>query len=153
MVKLKIYFKQVYETKELCKKQLVLILYDISANHYVGVPVYSNKKEGCLYLDLINKYADINKVTDYSRSKMCSCVYVKGRPLKISNKDFNKLLSACRVNIIDFLNNKISNDDEGFRYLKWCKDKFLLNLKDIDAENLKQNGIYWVNMGVNMEVN
>ena len=61
-----------------------------------------------------------------------------------------KKKGACRVNIIDFLNNKILNNDEGFRYLKWCKDKFLLNLKDIDAENLKQNRIYWVNMGVNI---
>ena len=40
---LTINYKQIYETSESGDKQWILILYDISANHYVGVPVYSKE--------------------------------------------------------------------------------------------------------------
>ena len=53
---LKINYRQIYETNENVTKEWVLIIYDISANHYVGMPVYSNKKNGCLYCNSINKY-------------------------------------------------------------------------------------------------
>ena len=46
---LTINFKQIYETNEKVEKEWVLIIYDISANHYVGMPVYSKEKSGCIY--------------------------------------------------------------------------------------------------------
>ena len=52
---LTINFKQIYETNEKVDKEWVLIIYDISANHYVGMPVYSKEKEGCIYCHSINK--------------------------------------------------------------------------------------------------
>lgn len=42
---LTINFKQIYETNEKNNIEWVLIIYDISANHYVGMPVYSNEKK------------------------------------------------------------------------------------------------------------
>ena len=42
---LTINFKQIYETKENNTKEWILIIYDISANHYVGIPVYSKSSE------------------------------------------------------------------------------------------------------------
>ncbi len=72
---LTINFKQVYETNEKVDKEWILIIYDISANHYVGMPVYSKEKEGCIYCNSINKYVDINKIADYNMSKV-SDVYM-----------------------------------------------------------------------------
>ena len=40
---LTINYKQIYETIENNTKEWILIIYDISANHYVGIPVYSKK--------------------------------------------------------------------------------------------------------------
>lgn len=37
---LKINYKQVYEVQENKKNEWILIVYSISANHYVGVPIY-----------------------------------------------------------------------------------------------------------------
>ena len=37
---LSVIYKQIYETDENGVKEWVLIIYDISANHYVGGPVY-----------------------------------------------------------------------------------------------------------------
>ena len=93
---LSINYKNVYETEEKDVKEWVLILYDISANHYVGVPVFSDSKEGAIFLKSINKYVDPSGISDYNRSKMKKCIYIKGKPIKISNNDFNLVLSACR---------------------------------------------------------
>lgn len=38
-------WKQIYEFNLNNNKQWILILYDISQNHYVGVPVYNEEKE------------------------------------------------------------------------------------------------------------
>lgn len=38
---LTINYKQIYETNEKNDKEWILIIYDISSNHYVGMPVYS----------------------------------------------------------------------------------------------------------------
>lgn len=143
-------FKQIYETREFCKKEWVLIIYDISGNHYVGVPVYSNKVDNGLYLGSIKKYVNTSNIKDYSRAKIYKCIYLQNKPLKISNKDYNTLIEECKNSLIEFLNTNISDDIDGIGYLKWCRDKYKLNKEDVLPEKLKQNGIYWVNMGVNV---
>ena len=45
---LQINYKQIYETKEYGKKEWILILYNISANHYVGIPVSANESSGLI---------------------------------------------------------------------------------------------------------
>ena len=47
---LTIHWKQIYEFNLNDNKQWILILYDISQNHYVGVPVYNEEKENSVYL-------------------------------------------------------------------------------------------------------
>ena len=42
---LTINWKQIYEFNLNDNKQWILILYDISQNNYVGVPVYNEEKE------------------------------------------------------------------------------------------------------------
>lgn len=145
---LTINFKQVYETNERTEKEWVLIIYDISANHYVGMPVYSNEKEGCIYCESIDKYVDINKIADYNRSKMNKCIYNHGKPIKLSQKDFNTILKESKIALITFLNKNIKNNINGITYLKWCRDKFIINKKEIKSDNLIQNAIYWVDFGI-----
>ena len=101
---LTINFKQIYETIESGNREWVLIIYDISANHYVGLPVYSQERENCLYLKSIDKYADVNNISDYNRSKMNRCIYVKGKPLKLSYKDYCLLIKNCKESLLSFLN-------------------------------------------------
>ena len=46
----KLYFLQTKEyDNENDNKQWILILYDISQNHYVGVPVYNEEKENSIH--------------------------------------------------------------------------------------------------------
>lgn len=145
---LSVIYKQIYETDENGVKEWVLIIYDISANHYVGVPVYKTEKSGCLYCKSIDKYVDVTKVADYNRSKMSKCVYIKGEPLKVSGKDYSSILSSCKTHLLSFLNNNIKSDVDGLNYIKWCRDKYVINDNELDVNNLKQNAIYWVNFGV-----
>lgn len=119
---LTINFKQIYETNEKVDKEWVLIIYDISANHYVGMPVYSKEKEGC--------------------------IYEKGKPVKLSRKDFNNVLQESKNSLIQFLNKNIKNNIDGISYIKWCRDKFVINQKDVETDKLIQKAIYWVDFGV-----
>ena len=145
---LKINYKQIYETNEKSNKEWVLIIYDISANHYVGMPVYSKEKEGCIYCNSIDKYVDINKIADYNRTKMIRCIYIDGIPLKLTNEDFNLILQESKNFLLEFLNKHIKSDIDGISYLKWCRDKYVINQKDIENDKLKQNAIYWVDFGI-----
>ena len=145
---LKINNKQIYETNEKGEKQWVLILYDISANHYVGAPVYSNEKNGCILCSSIEKYVDINHISDYNRSKMLRCIYKYNKPVKMSQKEFNMILSEGKNALINFLNENIDSDIEGISYIKWCRDKYIINKKETSNLELKQNAIYWVNFGI-----
>ena len=145
---LAINYKQIYETNEKVDKEWVLIIYDISANHYVGMPVYSKEKEKCIYCNSVDKYIDINKISDYNRSKMSRCIYNHGKPIKLSKKDYNLILQASKNALIEFLNNNIKTDIDGINYIKWCRDKYIINQNDIKNDKLVQNAIYWVNFGV-----
>ena len=66
-----------------------LILYNISKSHYVGVPVYKEKREDSIYLKSIDKYIVLDEITDYNRSNIKRCIYVKGKPIKINNKEYD----------------------------------------------------------------
>ena len=44
----------------------------------------------------------------------------------------------------------IYKDLESLSYLKWCYDKFLLNIAEFNYLKLKPNGIYWINFGTNI---
>lgn len=145
---LTINFKQIYETNEKIDKEWVLIIYDISANHYVGMPVYSKKTEDCFYCESINKYVGVSKIADYNRSKMNRCIYAHGKPLKLNIKDFNLILKESKNSLLEFLNRNIKSDIDGISYIKWCRDKCIINQKDVEENKLIQNAIYWVDFGI-----
>ena len=60
-VMLTINWKQIYEVSLNETKQWVLIIYDISQNHYVGIPVYNENRDNSIYLKSINKYIELSE--------------------------------------------------------------------------------------------
>lgn len=64
---MQIYGKNVYEVVESKVRQNVLIIYNISANHYVGLPIYNNDLDNGVYIKSINKYIIPKELKEYSR--------------------------------------------------------------------------------------
>lgn len=148
---LTINWKQIYEFNLNDNKQWILILYDISQNHYVGVPVYNEKKENSGYLKSINKYVVLDEITDYNRSNIKRCVYIKGKPIKITNKEFDDILLKSKISFLNYVKDNTNNDPDGISYNKWCKDKLeLINKNGGDTTSLKVGAIYWVDLGYNI---
>lgn len=148
---LTINWKQIYEFNLNKNKQWILILYDISQNHYVGVPVYNEEKENSIYLKSINKYLVLEEISDYNRSNIKRCVYIKGKPIKITNKEFDNILIKSKTNFLNYVKDNTNNEPDGISYNKWCKDKLeLINKGNIAIINLKVGAICWIDLGYNI---
>ena len=148
---LTINWKQIYEFNLNDNKQWILILYDISQNHYVGVPVYNKPKENSIYLKSINKYVVLDEIMDYNRSNIKRCIYIKGKQIKITNKEFDDILLKSKISFLSYVKDNTNNDPDGISYNKWCKDKLeLINKNTNDTANLKVGAIYWVDLGYNI---
>lgn len=143
-------WKQIYEVSLNETKQWVLILYDIFQNHYVGIPVYNENKDNGVYLKSINKYAVLSEIDDYNRASIKGCIYIRGKTLKITNKEFDKILLKSKDNFLSYVKNNTNNNPDGISYNKWCKDKLELINKDCEITNLKVGAICWVDLGYNI---
>ena len=147
---LAINWKQIYEVSLNETKQWVLILYDISQNHYVGIPVYNENKDNSIYIKSINKYVVLSEIDDYNRTNIKRCIYIKGKPLKITNKEFDEILLKSKDSFLNYVKDNTDNNPDGISYSKWCKDKLELINKDSDITNLKVGAIWWVDLGYNV---
>ena len=99
------------------------MLYDISKNHYVGLPVYGEKKKNSIFIKSIEKYVVIDEITDYSRSSIKRCIYIKGKPLKINDNELNDILCKSKDSLLNYVKNNTDNPADGRSYNKWCNDK------------------------------
>ena len=149
-VMLTINWKQIYEVSLNETKQWVLIIYDISQNHYVGIPVYNENRDNSIYLKSINKYIELSEINDYNRTNIKRCIYIKGKPVKITNKEFDEILLKSKKSFLNYVKDNTSNNPDGISYSKWCKDKLELINKDNDITNLKIGAICWVDLGYNI---
>ena len=149
-VMLTINWKQIYEVSLNETKQWVLIIYDISQNHYVGIPVYNENRDNSIYLKSINKYIELSEINDYNRTNIKRCIYIKGKPVKITNKEFDEILLKSKKSFLNYVKDNTSNNPDGISYSKWCKDKLELINKDSDITNLKIGAICWVDLGYNV---
>ena len=147
---LTINWKQIYEVSLNETKQWVLILYDISQNHYVGIPVYNENKDNSIYIKSINKYVVLSEIDDYNRTNIKRCIYIKGKPLKITNKEFDEILLKSKDSFLNYVKDNTNNNPDGISYSKWCKNKLELINKDSDITNLKVGAIWWVDLGYNV---
>ncbi len=62
-----IYSQNIYEVIENNIRKHVLIIYNISENHYVGLAVYTTKSDNLTYIDSINRFVDINDLQEYTK--------------------------------------------------------------------------------------
>ena len=67
---LNIYSQNIYEIVENNRKKHVLIIYNISENHYVGLTVYTTKSNNLTYIESINRFVDINNLQEYSKKNI-----------------------------------------------------------------------------------
>lgn len=62
-----IYSQNIYEVIENNIRKHVLIIYNISENHYVGLTVYTTKSDNLTYIDSINRFVNINDLQEYTK--------------------------------------------------------------------------------------
>lgn len=62
-----IYSQNIYEVVENNIKKHVLIIYNISENHYVGLTVNSTESNNLTYIESINRFIDINDLQEYTK--------------------------------------------------------------------------------------
>lgn len=65
-----VYSKNIYEIYENNKKKHILIIYNISSKHYIGITVHSVNSNNFIYIKSINKYIDINELQEYTISNI-----------------------------------------------------------------------------------
>lgn len=143
--------KQVYEYNINNDKKWILIIFNISKNHYIGIPVYNETVENGIFLKSIRKYAVVDKINDFYRSNIKKCIYVKGKPIKISNEEHSEILLKSKDYFLNFIRNNTKNNFDGLSYNKWCKDKLeIINKNVTDVSRLKVGAICWVDLGYNI---
>lgn len=64
---LNIYSQNIYEVVESNIKKHVLIIYNISENHYVGLTIHTAKSDNLTYIESINRFIDINDLQEYTK--------------------------------------------------------------------------------------
>lgn len=62
-----IYSQNIYEVVKNDIRKHILIIYNISENHYVGLTVYTNKSDNLTYIESINRFVDINDLQEYTK--------------------------------------------------------------------------------------
>ncbi len=62
-----IYSQNIYEVIENNTRKHVLIIYNISENHYVGLTVHTIKSDNLAYIESINRFIDISDLQEYTK--------------------------------------------------------------------------------------
>ena len=78
-------------------------------------------------------------------------LYVKGKFLKLNNKDFSYVLKLLKESLIKKLSKEIDyRNIEKIKYLKWYYDKLLLDDNNTQTSILKPGSICWVDFVQNI---
>ena len=67
---LDIYSQNIYEVIEKNIRKHVLIIYNISENHYVGLTVHAIKSDNLTYIKSIDRFIDINDLQEYTKRNL-----------------------------------------------------------------------------------
>lgn len=73
-----IYSQNIYEVIENGNKKHILIIYNISRNHYVGLTVYNIASTNLTYISSINRFVDINDLQEYNKKNIKRISVFKG---------------------------------------------------------------------------
>lgn len=77
-----IYSQNIYEVIENGNKKHILIIYNISANHFVGLTIYNSDLINLVYINSINRFVDINDLQEYNKKSIKRISLYKGPFLK-----------------------------------------------------------------------
>lgn len=67
---LDIYAQNIYEIIQNGIKKHILIIYNISANHYVGLTIHATESKELTYVKSINRFVDINNLQEYNKKNI-----------------------------------------------------------------------------------
>lgn len=65
-----IYSQNIYEVIQNGHKKHILTIYNISANHYVGISVHTIKSQNFIYIKSIDRFIDINDLQEYNKTNI-----------------------------------------------------------------------------------
>lgn len=65
-----IYSQNIYEVVENGNKKHILIIYNISNNHYVGLTVHSIELKNLIHIKSIDRFIDLNDLQEYCRKNI-----------------------------------------------------------------------------------
>lgn len=122
---LMITFKNVYTNRN---KENILIIYNISNKHYIGLKLNKEKIKNYIYLNSIDFYCNITEIQDYKYKDFSNALYIKGKAVRINEQDFKKISKLAKEHYIKSIYNKTySNTAENLLFNKWMNDKYDLN--------------------------
>lgn len=91
-----IYSQNIYEVIENGKKKHILIIYNISENHYVGLTVYSTELDNLTYIESINRFIDINdlqeSMANFSYKRLREPFFHNKKIAHLSKYDYSNIL-------------------------------------------------------------
>lgn len=67
---MKIYSQNIYEVVENNMKKHVVIIYNISENHYVGLTIHTINSNNLTYVKSINRFIDVNDIREYTKKNV-----------------------------------------------------------------------------------
>ena len=65
-----IYAQNIYEVIQNGIKKHIIIIYNISANHYVGLTIHATESIELTYVKSINRFVDINDLQEYNKKNI-----------------------------------------------------------------------------------
>lgn len=146
--KLNICFKNVYTTRS---KKCILILYNISSKHFIGLELTKNKNKDLDYLNSIDFYYDIKTIKDFKYEDFVNALYIRGKLVTINTTEFNNISKQVKNYYLNLIADKTSkNTINNLIFDKWMNDKYDLNNNDtsfLDFNYIRPRAIYWVNFG------
>ena len=135
------------------QKKKIIVLYNLSANHYVCLIVTDDAKINSEYISSIDKFANFSEVIDVARKEIVAPIYSKGAILTIDTPTryfiTKHIKKAFINNIWNNTNHRVPSD---LSFLKWTVKKLELNLNNnsVDISRLKAFQICWLDFGVNV---
>lgn len=107
MKKLEIHFKNVYTPKS---HKNILIIYNISAKHFIGIELIKEKEKNLNYLKSINFYYNIENIKEYKYNEFTNALYIKGKPVKIKDNEFKIISTEIKKYYINSIYQKTSKN-------------------------------------------
>ncbi len=145
---MEIHYKNVYTLKN---KEPVLVIYNVSSRHYIGLPLSKSKEKGYSYIPSIDFYYNSSQIKEYKYGQFVNCLYIKGKTLIIKDSEFKIITDTTKKYYLDNILIKTSeNTIDNFIFNKWIFDKLYLNSTDdgfLSFDIIRPKAVYWINFG------